>query len=563
MSDADGRQSNESGPEEEGIVTHDLPGAAVAASDRRIRAIRHGARSAETTAPQFSQPVRQILMMLIVLALVGAGGWFAYGRILSIFSANEFLNGIIIFVFALGVITCFWQVAQLVKCVNWIERFAQRRRNAVERGAPAGDGTEVQDAPTLLAPLAALLGGRGPAGGVISTASSRSILDSVAARIDEGRDVTRYLSSLLIFLGLLGTFYGLATTVPAVVETIRALQPQEGESGLQVFDKLMTGLEGQLGGMATAFSSSLLGLAGSLVVGLLELFATHGQNRFYRELEEWVTSFTRIGLSGADGEGLDQATVAGFLDQITGQMADLHEFYLTRDASREAETAAAEARMARVTQGFDELANRIVAQGQAVADETQSTARALERLADGQDRGRLHVENSHHAANQHAEDTRSVLIRIAEGQAALAERLVQDRAGSAAQSVHAAAAVQRLAEGQQVLGAELVRDRAESRSQSDALAEALAALVAGQDRLIELAQAPAAPAYVAAPVQAEAETDDSAAREAQMRLRSIDNQIAKLVEEMAVSRGDLIADLRADLTALTRAIRRLGQGDEA
>ena len=137
----------------------------------------------------------------------------------------------------------------------------------------------------------------------ISSSSARSILDSVATRIDEARDITRYLANLLIFLGLLGTFYGLATTVPAVVETIRSLAPHEGEGGIEVFDRLMTGLEEQLGGMGMAFASSLLGLAGSLVVGLLELFASHGQNRFYRELEEWLSTITRLGFASGDGEG--------------------------------------------------------------------------------------------------------------------------------------------------------------------------------------------------------------------------------------------------------------------
>ena len=101
---------------------------------------------------------------------------------------------------------------------------------------------------------------------------------------------------------MLGTFYGLATTVPAVVETIRTLAPKEGQSAIEVFDKLMSGLENQLGGMGTAFASSLLGLAGSLVVGLLELFAGHGQNRFYMELEEWISSFTRVSLVSISGD---------------------------------------------------------------------------------------------------------------------------------------------------------------------------------------------------------------------------------------------------------------------
>ena len=125
------------------------------------------------------------------------------------------------------------------------------------------------------------------------------------------REITRYVTNLLIFLGLLGTFWGLSLTVPAVVDTIRSLAPDQGgdTSDVSVFDRLMTGLENQLGGMGTAFASSLVGLAGSLVVGLLELFASHGQNRFFRELEDYLTSFTRLGMV-SEGEGPEGALIS-------------------------------------------------------------------------------------------------------------------------------------------------------------------------------------------------------------------------------------------------------------
>lgn len=336
--------------------------------------------------PHFSQPVRQILMMLTVLGLVLAGGWVAYGRILPIFMANRWLNGLILTVFALGVLACFWQVGQLVRSVSWIERFARRRQAAMEKGGSARAPHDGDEPPRLLAPLAALLGTRGPAGGVISTSSARSILDSVATRIDELREITRYLANLLIFLGLLGTFYGLATTVPAVVETIRALAPQEGESGLQVFEKLMTGLEAQLGGMATAFSSSLLGLAGSLVVGLLELFATHGQNRFYRELEEWLSGFTRVSLAASDGDGLDQAAITGFMEQMAEHMERLHQFHADRDALRDEAAAMADERTVVMAEAIEALANRSAQEREAMLGRWAVLTETLTRLADGQDR---------------------------------------------------------------------------------------------------------------------------------------------------------------------------------
>ncbi|WP_341802631.1 hypothetical protein [Paracoccus alkanivorans] len=352
------------------------------APPRRVTASRGGGSAGH---PHFSQPVRQILLMLTVLVLVLLGGWFAYGRILPIFMANRWLNGLIFAVFALGVLACFWQVAQLIRSVHWIERFAARRRNAVEKGLAARGADDGDQPPRLLAPLASLLGARGPAGGVISTGSARSILESVATRIEEIRDITKYIANLLIFLGLLGTFYGLATTVPAVIETIRALAPQEGETGVQVFDKLMSGLEAQLGGMATAFSSSLLGLAGSLVVGLLELFVTHGQNRFYRELEEWMSGFTRISLT-MDGDEAGSSAGAGLLDQIATQIDWLQQFHAERDVVRDEAAAMADERVLAMVEAVEALVRRDDAAGEATIAQAAALTSAMNRMADGQDR---------------------------------------------------------------------------------------------------------------------------------------------------------------------------------
>lgn len=258
--------------------------------------------------PQFSQPVRQITSMMIALALVFAGLYIGIAQITAIFWSNPYLNGAIVIVFILGVLSCFGQVAQLMRSVQWIEAFAQRRR-----------GQDEVQAPGLLAPLATLLRSRG-ARMQLTSSSARSILDSVAQRIDEDREITRYIGNTLIFLGLLGTFYGLATTVPALVETIRSLNPAEGEDGADIFGRLQQGLESQLGGMGTAFSSSLLGLAGSLVVGLLELFASHGQNRFYRELEEWLSTITRLGFSSGEEQSGETGMLGEFLDHMARQM---------------------------------------------------------------------------------------------------------------------------------------------------------------------------------------------------------------------------------------------------
>src|SRR6056300_1591020 len=270
----------------------------------------------------FSQPIRQILMMLVAMGLTGAGVFMALPQFVGIMTANIYLNGFIFLVFAIGVLSCIYQVAQLIYSVRWIENFAQDSSNQSSR------------APQILAPLATLLRSRGSRM-QIAASSTRSILDSVATRIEEAREITRYIVNLLIFLGLLGTFYGLATTVPSLVETIRSLAPEDGESGFEVFNRLMNGLEGQLSGMGVAFSSSLLGLAGSLLVGLLELFAGHGQNRFYRELEEWLSSITRLGFSSGDGEtSTENALFTAVLDKMSEQMDAMRSMFEQSDETR-------------------------------------------------------------------------------------------------------------------------------------------------------------------------------------------------------------------------------------
>jgi hypothetical protein len=378
---------------------------------------------------RFIQPLRQIILMAAVTAAVVAGVSFAFPMLRGVFLAKPLLNGFVGIVLVLGIAICFLQMAQLVRSVRWINDFVDHR-----------PGHEHIVAPRLLAPLAALLRSRG-ARMQISSSNARSILDSVATRIDEQRDITRYMGNLLIFLGLLGTFYGLATTVPAMVDTIRSLAPQEGETRVEVFDKLMKGLEGQLDGMGTAFSSSLLGLAGSLVIGLLELFVSHGTNRFYRELEDWLSTITRVGFSTGDSEagtGGEMAAVAGAFDTMVEQMETLQALYARADSSR----AAVDDRLLALSASVEKLVERIG------SDNAQTTL--LQRIAEGQDR----------------------------------------------------------------------------------LAAALALPEGG--------------AHVDA--------------ESRMRLRSIDVQLLRILEEISAGRQESITDLRSDLAALTTAIRQLSRG---
>ncbi|MDG1335236.1 MAG: biopolymer transporter ExbB [Tateyamaria sp.] len=319
------------------------------------------AQTTPEAQPHFSQPVRQIALMLIVLGLSGFGVVVALPRVLPVFEANPYLNGFIMFVFAIGVVACFWMVFQLIQSVAWIERFASE--------GPATSGK----APQLMVSLASLLRSRGSRMQLNAT-STRSILDSVATRIDEVREITRYIVNMLIFLGLLGTFYGLATTVPALVDTIRSLAPQDGETGTEVFSRLMGGLESQLGGMGVAFASSLLGLAGSLIVGLLELFAGHGQNRFYRELEEWLSSITRVGFA-PEGEGnTEQNAIAGVIDHLEDQMESLQAILTNSDVSR----SIVDEKLGRLVDAVERMTTQLQGQG--------ANGTALERMVDGQER---------------------------------------------------------------------------------------------------------------------------------------------------------------------------------
>jgi hypothetical protein len=321
-------------------------------------------------ALDLTRPTRQIVLMLIICGLVAAGGVLIWPSVQPVFLAAPLLNGTIGVVFIVGVLACFVQVFQLFSSIAWLEDL--------------GSGTMQEDAerpPRLLAAMTGVVRVRGR-GLQVTGPAARSILDSVGARMEESRDITRYIANLLIFLGLLGTFFGLATTVPAVVDTIRSLQPTEGEEGLAVFGRLMDGLEDQLGGMGTAFASSLLGLAGSLVVGLLELYAGHGQNRFYRELEEWLASITRVSFASGDGEGggLDKSAIATVLDHMVDQMETLQSLF-TQSETRRAET---EMRVMQLAAAVEGLTDKL---GPGPVEATQRLAAAQERLSDVLEQG--------------------------------------------------------------------------------------------------------------------------------------------------------------------------------
>ena len=237
--------------------------------------------------------IRMVVFLLAVAVVCGVLG----GPLSQAFLANAALNGVILGVLLIGIGFIFRQVFRLVPEVQWIEGY---RTNSL--------GASAQEPPSLLVPVATLLGDRQPGSRQsLSAISLRSLLDSISVRLEESRDIARYLAGLLIFLGLLGTFWGLLNTIGAVGSVIDGLSIEGGDLG-QVFTSLKAGLQSPLSGMGTAFSSSLFGLAGSLVLGFLDLQLGQAQNRFYNELEEWLASLTRLTSGSFAFEGEHSAT---------------------------------------------------------------------------------------------------------------------------------------------------------------------------------------------------------------------------------------------------------------
>lgn len=253
---------------------------AMAAGAERVEAVDEAYEPGRLSSPQIF-----LLTMLVFLGIAGFVAAILWRQIGRAFETNPGLNGLILGVLVVGIGLAFLQVVRLFREVNWVNSFRAGRET-----------TE----PVLLAPMKALIGRRSTM--ALSTASMRTLLDSIATRLDEARDIVRYLTGLLVFLGLLGTFWGLLTTVASIGDTIRTLDPGSGEAR-DMLEAIKTGLAAPLDGMGTAFSSSLFGLSGSLVLGFLDLQASRAQNRFYTELENWLSSVTDLGSDFAQSAG--------------------------------------------------------------------------------------------------------------------------------------------------------------------------------------------------------------------------------------------------------------------
>jgi biopolymer transport protein ExbB/TolQ len=312
---------------------------------------------------KLSSPQVFLLSMLIFLAIAGFIAAILYRQISAAFVTNPGLNGLILGVLVVGILLAFLQVMRLFREVRWVNSFRA--------------GSEETE-PVLLAPMKALLSRSSTL--ALTTSSMRSMLDSIASRLDESRDITRYLTGLLVFLGLLGTFWGLLATIGSIGDTIQSLDPGSGDAN-DVLEALKSGLSAPLSGMGTAFSSSLFGLAGSLIVGFLDLQAGRAQTRFYTELENWLSSVTDL---SSDIQVVDTGKAATSTDEFRSLTERLRTIQEAGGSNQRTATA-----MANLAEGISGLVKNMRSEQQIMRDwveaqsEEQKALRAtLDKIAD-------------------------------------------------------------------------------------------------------------------------------------------------------------------------------------
>lgn len=303
-----------------------------------------------------TRPEVYLTRMLAFLAAVAGVAGLLFNALEAAFATNPALNGLILAALLLGVAYILRQVLLLRREVRWLE--------AYQNNQPAPE-------PNLLGPMARMLAGR--KGRLsLSALSMRSLLDGIAARLDEQRELSRYLISLLIFLGLLGTFWGLLHTVRSVGEVLSTLPTSAGDDLPAVFAALQKGLGAPLVGMGTAFSSSLFGLAGSLVLGFLELQSTQAQHRFFQDVEDWLSGAARLS-GGAGGLETGDQSIPAYVQALLEQTAE------NLDALRHTvETAEDGRRLA--SANLTALAERLGA----LTDQMRADQQVMLRLAEGQ-----------------------------------------------------------------------------------------------------------------------------------------------------------------------------------
>ena len=303
---------------------------------------------------KLSSPRIFIVRMVVFLTVCALVVIVLYKQIWIAFLANAVLNGVIIFALAFGIALAFQRVIRLFPEIDWVNGFRL-----------ADPGLAVDRPPVLLAPMAALL--RDRIGRMaISAQVMRGILDSIAARLDEARDTSRYMTALLVFLGLLGTFWGLIETMGSIGNVINSLKPG-GDAGA-IFESLKEGLAAPLGGIGIAFSASLFGLAGSLVLGFLDLQTSQAQNRFYTELEDWLSTTVRD-----LGVGSDAAVAVPAAGAVSGDLRTAIERLreaITNGGSNRATTTA----MANLAEAIQGLVHHMRSEQQMIRDWVDSQA---------------------------------------------------------------------------------------------------------------------------------------------------------------------------------------------
>ncbi len=330
-----------------------------------------------------TDPRRYLVRMIIFLVAVLVVAGVLFGPLIDAFMANPALNGVILGVAVIGILFVFQQVFLLAPEASWIDSF--RNNMSMQRD------------PVLLAPVATLLNERQSSGrqSTLSAMSLRSLLDSISVRLEESRDISRYLIGLLIFLGLLGTFWGLLRTVGAVSDVINGLSVESGDLGT-VFSDMKAGLQSPLSGMGTAFASSLFGLAGSLVLGFLDLQLGKAQNRFYNELEEWLSSFTRLGGSSIIGDGEHSATAyqQALMEQTAESLDKLQRIMSRGEDDRRSNNAIMVALVEQLRELTDKLdTDRDMLHRMVSAQDDLRPV--LHRLADASGGGRDEIVRSH------------------------------------------------------------------------------------------------------------------------------------------------------------------------
>ena len=338
-----------------------------------------------------TRPKTYLIRMLVFLVAVLVLTVLLSGALITAFSSNPLLNGLIFVVLLIGVGWNLLQVMRLTPEVTWLETFQQSRSRLATLPPPK-----------LLAPMASMLAARqaknrdGHDRISLSAPAMRSLLDSLASRLDESRELSRYMTGLLIFLGLLGTFWGLLLTVSAIADVIGSMSVGSGDLNA-LFEQLKTGLGRPLKGMGTAFSSSMFGLAGALVLGFLDLTAGQAQNRFFNELEEWLAGLTRLSSGALEGDSSVPIYVQALLEQTAENMENLQSILVRGEDGRTQSNLAVLA----LTEKIGTLSDTMRANQQLmlrIAETQAQLAPALTRLGEirppsGDEGSRVHLRN--------------------------------------------------------------------------------------------------------------------------------------------------------------------------